>query len=140
MNKETLLRYQENRKEIIQIKEEIETIRARLEAPKTQSFTGMPTAHGGSGDPLTNGIAAIQALTEKYEKKLCELCTEQQEIEAAISRLDGDDRTLLRYRYIQGLKWETICTKMGPSEECPMEWGTVHYRHRRALRKLKELS
>lgn len=139
MDKETLQRYQHNRKEIVQIREEIETLRAKLESPGTQKITGMPTAHGGSGDPLGSGIAALDALREKYEKKLCDLCAEQAEIETALDMLDGEARAILRYRYISGYKWETICNLMGADEYNPMDWTTVHRKHRKALRKLQEL-
>lgn len=139
MDKDTLQRYQRNRKEILQLREEIETLRAKLTAPGTQKITGMPTVHGGSGDPIGSGVAKLDELCALYGEKLGKLCQQQLEIETAISKVGGDDEALLRYRYIQGHKWETICTKMGKSEDEPMEWGTVHYRHRRALRRLAEI-
>lgn len=139
MDKETLLRYKNNRKEVIQIREEIEALRLKLESPSTQKINGMPAAHGGNGDPLGNGVAALDALCEKYDKKLFALCTEQTAIEAALDTLDGESRAILRYRYICGYKWETICSLMGGDEYDPMDWTTVHRKHRKALRKLQEL-
>lgn len=139
MDKETLMRYRDNQKEVVQIKEQIETIRARLEAPKTQMLTGMPSGHG-DGDPLTDGIAAIDSLLERYEKKLCSLCAEQEKIERALELLSGKERAILRYRYICGYKWETICSLMGSEKYGPMEWTTIHRKHREALRRLQELT
>lgn len=139
MDKETLLRYRHNRMEIIQIQEQIETLRSKLESPKIQEITGMPATHGSAGDPLGNGIAALDALRKRYKEKLCILFAEQEAIENALDMLEGELRTILRYRYICGYKWETICNLMGPSEYEPMDWSTVHRKHRKALRKLEEL-
>lgn len=139
MNKETLLRYQQNRREIIQIEEEILTLRAKLESPKTSSFTGMPSAKG-PGDRLADGIAALDTLTSRYEKKLHDLYVEQEAIEKALNYLSGNERTILRYRYLNGYKWETICNLMGSEAYGPMEWTTVHRKHRKALQRLEALT
>lgn len=130
MDKETLLQYQKNRKEILQLREEIDALWGRLLAPGTTKYSGMPTAHGGNSDPTGDGVAAADALLFKYQKKHQELCAMQLAIETAIDSLDPVSRTLLRARYIKGSQWENICFELGYS------WRQTHRLHRRALEKL----
>jgi DNA-directed RNA polymerase specialized sigma24 family protein len=140
MDKSTLLKYQQNRKEIMQLAEEIQELWGVLSAPGTQRMTGMPSAHTGISDPTGNGAAAIKDLCDLYQKRILELCAAQIEIENALKQLDGELRTIIRYRYIRGYKWETICNKLGSEEYGPMDWTTVHRKHRKALRKLAEVA
>lgn len=139
MDRETLAQYQKNRKEIIQLREEIETLQSKLTAPGIAKYSGMPGGHGGAGDPIGNGVATLEALCSRYQRKLTELCAQQEEIENAIDALDKELRTIMRYRYISGYKWETICNLMGSEKYGPMDWMTVHRRHRKALEILGDL-
>lgn len=133
MDRETLAQYQKNRKEIIQLREEMETLRSKLTAPGIAKYSGAPGGQGGPGDPIGNGVAALDALCGRYQMKLKELCDQQQKIEDAIDSLEKELRTIMRYRYICGYKWETICNLMGSEKYGPMDWMTVHRRHRKAL-------
>ena len=140
MDKSTLSKYQQNRREVIQLAEEIKDLRGTLSAPGTQRMSGMPTTHTGVSDPTGNGAAAIADLCDLYQNRILELCAQQIEIENALKQLDGELRTIIRYRYICGYKWETICSKLGSEEYGPMDWTTVHRKHRKALRKLAEIT
>lgn len=140
MDKSTLSKYQQNRQEIIQLAEEIRVLRESLSAPGIQRMTGMPSTHTGISDPTGNGAAAISDLCDLYQKRLHELCAQQIEIEAALKQLDGELRTIIRYRYICGYKWETICNKLGSEQYGPMDWTTVHRKHRKALQQLAEIA
>ncbi len=133
MDRETLSQYQKNQKEITQLEEQIATLQSKLTAPGIAKYNGMPGGRGGAGDPIGDGVAALEALCSRYNRKLKELCDQQQEIEDAIGTLDKELRTIMRYRYIAGYKWETICNLMGSEEYGPMEWRTVHRRHHKAL-------
>ena len=139
MDRETLAQYQKNRKEVIQLNEEIAALQSKLTAPGIAKYSGMPSCRGGAGDPLGNGVAALEALCSRYQRKLAELCAQQEEIENAIDSLDKELRTIMRYRYISGYKWETICNLMGSENYGPMDWMTVHRRHRKALEILGDL-
>lgn len=139
MDKETLLQYQKNRKEILQLREEIDALWGRLLAPGTTKFSGMPTSRSGNSDPTGDGVAAADSLLLRYQKKHQELCAQQLAIETAIGSLSNELRTIMRYRYILGYKWETICNKMGSDEYGPMDWTTVHRKHRKALHLLAEI-
>jgi len=133
MDRETLEQYSKNRKEIIQLREEVEILQSKLTAPGIAKYSGTPGGRGGAGDPIGNGVAALEALCTRYNRKILELCAQQEEIELALDSLDKELRTIMRYRYILGYKWETICNLMGSEKYGPMDWMAVHRRHRKAL-------
>ena len=139
MDRETLAKYQMRQKEIVQLEEQIEALQSKLTSPGIAKYNGMPGGRGGAGDPIGDGVAALEALCGRYSRKLKELCDQQQEIEDAIETLDDELQTIMRYRYISGYKWEAICNLMGSEKHGPMDWMTVHRRHRKALEILGNL-
>jgi len=140
MDRETLEQYLSNRKEILQLKEEIENLESMKTAAGIAKYNGMPSGGGGISDPTGDAGIALGDLRRRYEKRLREMEAQQLEIEDAIAYLEGDFRKIIRYRYIMGLKWEEICEKMGDEEHGPMDWSTVHRKHRAALKKLEEMA
>lgn len=130
MTKDRLRNYQIIKQEREQLRQQLEEIEAALYFPKVQRLTDMPTApsHGNAQEDLA--IRHIE-LQELYMAKLEELVAEQLAIEEAIGSLDRQHRMLMRYRYIDGLKWEEVCLKMGYS------WTQIHEHHSRALKLLK---
>lgn len=131
MTKERLREYRAIKREAQQIKDRLEEQEAAMYYPKPQRLTGMPAAPS-EGDALANMVAGRAALLEKYQDLLDKLNAELLAIEAAIESLDPTARTLLRFRYIDGLKWEEVCVRMSYS------WRQVHTLHARALKQLKE--
>ena len=76
-------------------------------------------------------VAKIEEKEARYLGKLNVILDEEQVIEKAIDELkDGRERTVMRYRYISGLKWEEICVKANYS------WRQIHYIHSRALKNI----
>ena len=75
-------------------------------------------------------IARHVELQEKYEAKIAEMTAEMLQIEVAIETLDPTARMLLRYRYMDGLKWEEVCVRMNYS------WMQTHRIHANALNQL----
>ena len=134
MTKERLRNYQNIKKEREQIRNQLEEIETALYYPKIQNLDGMPGAGPKEGNPQENLIIHHIELQERYWAKLEELAAEQLAIEDAIESLDETERMLLRYRYIDGLKWEEVCVKIGYS------WTQTHEHHGRALQKLREKS
>ena len=130
MTKDRLRNYQNIKQEREQLRRQLDEIEAALYYPKVQRLTDMPSApvHGNPQEEMAIRHIELQQL---YQAKLEELAAEQLAIEAAIESLDETGRLLLRYRYIEGLKWEEVCVKMG---YC---WTQVHEHHSRALKLLK---
>lgn len=132
MTKERLRAYQKNKQEQEQLRQQLEEIEAALYYPKIQSITDMPSAPVTGNHKEDLAIRHIE-LQERYRAKLEELAGEQLAIEDAIESLEQTQRLLMRYRYLDGLKWEEVCIKLGYS------WTQTHEHHGRALQKLKEL-
>ena len=70
----------------------------------------------------------LKKLEQRLEDKKWEALNLHVEIEGSVMDMDAEaERSLLRYRYIAGMKWEDICDKMGYS------WRQIHYLHNKAL-------
>lgn len=130
MTKERLRNYQDIKKERKQLREKLDEIEAALYYPKIQQLTGMPSNHA-EGNPQEDLSLHHIELQERYKAKMEELAAEQLAIEEAIESLDANKRMLLRYRYIDGLKWEEVCIRMNYS------WTQTHYHHGEALKQLR---
>ena len=98
---------------------------------KSPIITGMPAVHSPDTDKLGNVLWKIQEKEIKYLAKLDVILNEEKDIEKVIDTLkDIRERTIMRYRYISGLKWEEVCVKAHYS------WKHTHRLHSEALRKI----
>ena len=98
---------------------------------KSPIITGMPAVHSPDTDKLGNVLWKIQEKEIKYLAKLDVILNEEKDIEKVIEALkDSRERTIMRYRYISGLKWEEVCVKAHYS------WKHTHRLHSEALRKI----
>lgn len=131
MTKEQLQAYRNIGREIRQILNRLDALETAMYNPKAQQLTGMPSAPS-KDNPLEQMVIQRAELQRRYSELLTELLAEQLTIEAAIEQAPPAARTLLRYRYIDGLKWEEICVKMNYS------WRQMHRLHAQALDALKE--
>ena len=111
MNRERLRRYRWIKQEQRDLQRQLEEVEASLFGAKAKPMTGMPTAHGG-GNPAEMLAFKHLELLDLYTKKLVELATERQVIELAIASLEPQARLLLRYLYIDGLRWREACDKI----------------------------
>lgn len=132
MTKERLRRYQAIKRESDQIKDKIAEVEAALYAPKIPKMSGMPATpssrQGSALEALAIHHIELQGL---YRTRLAELATEQLEIEKAIESLEPTERSLMRFRYIDGLTWEEVCVRINYG------WVQTHRIHGRALAKLR---
>lgn len=97
-----------------------------------------------SYQPIKKELSALEVLARKidrhgteelcrlYDKKRKKLEDELLQIEQAIETLGPTERTLMRLRYIDGLSWQAICTRINYS------WQQTHRIHARALIKLND--
>ena len=108
MNKERLKRYKWIKQEQRDLERQLEEVEASLYAATAKPLTGMPTAHGGGNPAETLAIKHLELL-DIYTNKLAELVMERQAIEKAIETLEPQARLLLRYLYIDGLRWREAC-------------------------------
>lgn len=127
--KEYLRSYQRAVRRERDILEEIQQLRMEKMFPATR-LEGATQAAGGSD--LSAYAAKIDDLIRQLQKEMLEKVRLRERIERDISRLrDEDEKAVLRYRYIQGLKWEDVCDRIGFS------WNHTHRIHAKALDHLK---
>lgn len=134
MTKEELKEYIHIKQEKEQLHRLLKQLEAEEIAPAIQKLTGMP--HNPSGPKSTVEIIAERRmeLMERYRRMIADLDAKQMKIEAAIESLEGRERTLMRHKYIEGMKWNEVC------EAEYYGWDTVHRIHRSALDKLAGVS
>jgi len=132
MTKARLSRYLDIKAETQQLELEIEYLYQTCIASPLGSLADL--AHikksGSASDPT--GLYAERAvrLHTKLLMKKYELLTVLEEIEDAIDKLEPIQRRVIREYYINGLKWEQVCDKIGYA------WAQTHRLHREALRML----
>lgn len=131
MTKEQLMEYRSIRREIDQIREIMRQMRLEAEGLRAVSLTGMPGAAGKQTDRVGAAIARYLEASQPYADKLDALTAKQAEIEYAIASLPQLEREMMRYRYLQGMRWEDICVRMHYS------WRQVHRLHAAALKRLE---
>lgn len=131
MTKEELKEYLHIKREREQIAAMLREMEQAMAAPATSKLTGMPRNPPGEKSGVEAIVERHTELLDRYRAMMAELDEAQVKIENAIETLDSVERTLMRHRYIEGMKWEEICVVMSYS------WRQVHRTHAAALTRLK---
>lgn len=127
--KDYLRGYQREKRHLQRLEEE------RLELRLGKMFPsiiqdGMP--HSSGGGDLSGYMVQMDRLERKILKARYKCVSRLKEIKDRIERLeDENEKDVLMYRYIRGMKWEDIAVKMGYS------WKQIHRFHSNALEKFK---
>ena len=129
MTKDDLREFCWLRAEVQQVKAMINVVRVQATSAGTMNLSGMPPT-GGVPDPVATAGARLDTLQRKYADLLAELANRQGEIEDAIAALDGIERMVMRYRYIEGLTWPRVADATFYSEK------QARRIHDRAVKKL----
>lgn len=110
--------------------ERLDRIRARLEAGRMSSVTGMP--RGGRSDWADTADRLID-LERRVNSTIREMCRWKRLAQEAIDRIDDSRlRDVLEYYYIDGMTWEQVAEAMGFKD---VRWAYVL--HGRALQQLR---
>ena len=131
MTKDRLRNYASLKEEREQLRRQLDELEATLYYPKIQRLNDMPSSPSEE-NTLELMVARHIELQERYEAKITEMTKEMLLIEEAIDALEPTARMLLRYRYLDGLKWEEVCVRMNYS------WMQTHRIHANALNQLRE--
>ncbi len=125
--KEYLWGYQRGKQELNRLEEELAELRLNKMCPSVK-LDGMPHAPGKSD--LSRYMVQVDKLERKIQKASHKRIRKLKEIRDRIERLeDENEKDVLMYRYIRGIKWDDIAIKMGYSER------RIHYIHNTALEK-----
>lgn len=112
MNKETLLAYKSIRRELQSIEKQIEQLREDARSVGGVRYTDSPRGRGEPVPPQQRYMERLEELSALYETKKAQLMESQIAIERAITSLPPELRTLMRYRYIDCMRWEDVNAKM----------------------------
>lgn len=108
--KEYLWSYQREKRKLQRLEEELAELRLDKMCPSVIQ-DGMPHASGGSD--LSGYAARVDALERKILKARYKRIRKFKEIRDRIERLESEnEKDVLVYRYIRGMKWEEIAVKM----------------------------
>lgn len=130
MTKETLLAYKSIRRELQSIEKQIEQLREDARSVKGVRYTDSPRGRGEPVPAQQRYMERLEELSALYEDKKAQLMESQIAIERAITFLPPELRTLMRYRYIDGMRWEDV------NEKLYISAATSKRLHRKALRLL----
>lgn len=110
IKKEYLLGFQKISRQLARLENELAEIRLNKYCPSCIS-DGMPRASGCLD--LSSYMAKVDELEKKILKKRYNRLQKQQEIRNRIERIeDENEKDVLTYRYLRGMKWEDIAVKM----------------------------
>lgn len=127
--KEYLWGYQREMRQLKRLEEELAELRLSKMCPSVIQ-DGMPHASGG-GD-LSGYMVQVDKMERKIQKARYKRIRKFKEIRDRIERLeDENEKDVLVYRYILGMKWEDIAVKMGYT------WQHIHRIHSNALENFK---
>lgn len=133
MTKERLRRYIWLKQECRQLEAYLNRTMNDMASVSSPRLTGMP--HSLDTHGLDEIVVRYEELAGKYEKRLKQYQKETLAIEQAIEGLkDPRLRLLLRYKYFDGYKWETIADLM----QYELSW--IYRLHGQALQELEKRS
>lgn len=127
--KKTLNRYRDLQAELLQLQDELQQLEALMDSPSGSNWDGMPKSPG-VGNPVERMALKHITLQDRYKAQIARMVEQQTAIEDLIETLEPTERRLARFRYIDGMAWETVCIKMSYS------WRQTHRIHGRMLDKL----
>ncbi len=111
--KEYLQRYRAAQKEAEDVELRITQLRLRYAAPSAIEYSDMPRAHDSEHD-LSDYMAKMDELTSYLVEKYKRCMGIEVDIYQRLDTMEKqEEREVLRYRYIDGMKWEEIAEKEG---------------------------
>ena len=117
--------------EIVDLQENITRLQLQAESISATRISGVPSG-SGSPDKIASNLARVDELINYYHQKMEQALIQQKRIEEAIEGLPDKERLLMRYRYIDGMDWVDVASRMHYS------WKQTHRIHARALKKISE--
>ena len=108
--------------------EELRELSCSISAP---AYDRVPSGTRNTEAPFVKALERIWDKEDEINRELDELERKQKEIQSVIERLtDVDERYVLLYRYMQGMKWEEVALEMHRCE------SSVRKIHAKALKKI----
>ena len=100
--------------------EELRELSCSISAP---AYDRVPSGTRNTEAPFVKALERIWDKEDEINRELDELERKQKEIQSVIERLtDVDERYVLLYRYMQGMKWDEISLEMHASMSTIKRW------------------
>lgn len=115
MKREDLYTLRKAMKNIDHLKDQIATLELRRISPRSTAYGSERVQSSVKGDIQLEQISKIDALLEKYREELNYALDLQAEFEKMLLQLEPNEKTIMRYYYIDGMIWEEIWQKTGYS-------------------------
>lgn len=111
---------------------ELEELSLRAESVSSPNLAENVSHTRNTEAPFVKVLELIWAKQERINRELAELEQKREEVKSAIERLENEDeRLLLLYRYIRGMKWEDIGEELHAGRSTLFRW------HKSALSKIR---
>lgn len=128
--KQFLMSYLQAKRDVERIELQLAELRLNKLTPSMAPDDGMP--HASNISDLSEYAAKVDELEHKLLQRRYRRIRAFKKVQSAIEKMENEqEKTLLTYRYMVGLKWEAIAVKMGYS------WRKIHYLHGNALEHFK---
>lgn len=128
--KEFLLSYRYARRAVGRLEEQLRELRLNKMGPSAINTDGMP--HGADISDLSDYAAKLDEIEQEIVAARYDRICAFQRVQRQIELMDNEqERELLTYRYLRGMKWEAVAVKMGYS------WKQTHRIHSKALENFK---
>lgn len=131
MTKEELKEYKKIKIELITIEDKLTYLREKKTSIKSQIINDMPTSSKSELDRLGELLEEIEKVINLYFNKKKKLLKKLYKIEKSIYVLDELERTVIRYVYFEGKRFEEISCIINYS------YRTVRRLHKSAIDKLE---
>lgn len=115
MKREDVYTLRKEMKNIKHLKDQIAALELRRISPRSAAYGSERVQSSVKGDIQTEQIAKIDELLEKYRIELNHALDLQAEFEKLLLQLEPNEKTIMRYYYIDGMIWEEIWQKTGYS-------------------------
>lgn len=122
--------YLQGKRAVKRLEEQLAELRINKLSPSGMIGDGMP--HGNDLIDLSGYAAQCDELEREIVTARYRRIEAFMQVQRAIEEMeDEQEKLLLTYRYIRGMKWEKIATEMD------YKWRSVHKIHARALKNFK---
>lgn len=108
MKRDDLYALRAEMKEVGQLREKIAELELKRISPRSAAYGAERVQSSPKGDIQPDQIAKMDDLIAEYREKLNNTLMKQKEFEQLISTLPTLERRIMRYYYIDGLKWEEV--------------------------------
>lgn len=133
--------YVNDENEIDELLEKLRMTRARATSIGAQEISDMPKAPTNTSNSLEEYIIRVEQLENLIRDRMKFHRLTKNAIERVIEELSENQRSIIRYRYIEGLEWRDVVSKCYQDEkDLPMKRDAytkrVYREHERALQEM----